>query len=143
MDRGRHQGETSDFRHEVTFELDLRIRTLSSIQTMSSVNQTITYILFVTTILASTTAVISLIPGPPSGVGVGAFLVGAFAHPFIVLVIYRTILLRERASGDRIVGVERHLILFTTIGMITVLSTLAIREFSRSPSFQAQCSSLT
>ena len=53
----------------------------------------------------------------------------SFAHPLIVLVIYRTILLRGRAGSDENSGVERHLILFITIGIIMVLSS-AIREFT-------------
>jgi len=56
----------------------------------------------------------------------------SFAHPLIVLVIYRTILLRGRAGSDGNSGVERHLILFITIGIIMVLSS-AIREFTFLP----------
>ena len=99
---------------------------------MSPANQKITYILFLTTILSSTYTIISPTFELPSVFGVAASLAGAFAHPLIVLVIYRTILLRGRAGGDMILGVERHLVLFTAIGMITVFS-LAIREFNLEP----------
>jgi len=99
---------------------------------MSPANQKITYILFLTTILSSTYTIISPTFELPSVFSVAAFLAGAFAHPIIVLVVYRTILLRGCASGNRNFGVERHLVLFTAIGMITVFS-LAIREFNLEP----------
>jgi len=104
----------------------------STIETMSSVNQKITYILFLTILLSSSFTIISPIFKLPSVVSVAAFLAGAFAHPLIVLVIYRTILLRGRAGVDMILGVERHLVLFTAIGMSTVFSS-AIREFYLKP----------
>jgi len=105
---------------------------------MSVVNQKVTYVLFLTTILSNIFAIMSPILELPSLVCVAAFFAAAFVHPLIVLVVYKTILLRGRTGGDRILGVERHLVLFTTIGMIMVLSS-AIREFPRSSLFQHWC----
>jgi len=105
---------------------------------MSVVNQKVTYVLFLTTILSNIFAIMSPILELPSLVCVAAFFAGAFVHPLIVLVVYKTILLRGRAGGDRILGVERHLVLFTTIGMIMVLSS-AIGEFHRSSFFHHEC----
>jgi len=71
----------------------------------------------------------------PSVVCIAAFFAGAFAHPLMVLVIYRTILLRERAGGNRNLGVERYLMVFNTIGIIMVLLS-AICEFYLGLPFQ-------
>jgi len=101
---------------------------------MSSVNEKITYVLS----LSSTFTIISPIFKLPSVVCAAAFLARAFAHPLIVLVVYRTILLRGCAGGNRNLGVERHLVLFTAIGMITVFS-LAIREFYLESPFRHEC----
>ena len=75
---------------------------------MSVVNEKVTYVLFLTTILSCIFAIMWPILELPSEESGEADQAGAFVHPLIVLVVYKTILLRGRAGGDRILGVERH-----------------------------------